>query len=193
MSLARKRKAAQTTIEAKALPAGDSSPETPEPLGTHDNEGNREAREAFLRDEGSGMAVESDAPKDSDEAGATEEIPGLTIEQISHMCAMMIDVAGTKLGPLATKRKDIEWALERSERETVAHVTEPVLRQYIGEEKVTPVVALIGVLLALYVPRAMMALAPPPASESVVDSPPPTASESEKPPPPPVRNGAHGW
>lgn len=227
MSLVKKRKkASESTVDApkrfareqmepdasKALPTGEMPPETapeapqgiPEPLGGHGSEGNREARAAFLRDEGGDMPLQDGKPSEDGEE-ATQSIPSMSIEQIAALATVAIDMGGTYVGNKVLKRPDAEWPLEPQEKQNVEQALVPVLSEALKDTKVTPMHALVGILLTCYVPRVMMMAATknpnaapetpapqvtaPPAPETVV--PPPVEQQTvqhEK-----AKATNHGW
>ena len=200
MSLVKKRKkASESTVDAptasKALPAGEMQPEAapeapqgiPEPLGGHGSEGNREARAAFLRDEGGDVPMQDGTPsEDGDET--TQSIPSMSIEQIAALATVAIDMGGTYVGNKVLKRPDAEWPLEPQEKQNVEQALVPVLTEALKDTKVTPMHALVGILLTCYVPRVMMMAATknpnaPETETPVPQTPAPPAPETVVPPP----------
>lgn len=215
MSLARrKKKASETVVDSVVtktveIPQEPSqpAPEMPEPLGAHNSPGNREARAAFLHDEGGAPPVSEDAPKESAETGgATSGMPELSIEQIAVVATAAIDMTGQLVGNKLLKRPDIEWALEDNEKGSMNEALVPVLKESLKDTKVTPLHALAVVILSAYGARVGMMVmtknpnAPPeqaPAPETAapaVIQPSPVAPERVvNVAPPKPANGNHGW
>lgn len=200
MSLVKKRKkASESTVDAptasKALPAGEMPPEAapeapqgiPEPLGGHGSEGNREARAAFLRDEGGDVPMQDGTPSE-DGDDATQSIPSMSIEQIASITTEVIDIGGTMVGNKVLKRPDVDWGLEPKEKATVEKALTPVLTDMLADTKVTPMTMLIGVLIGCYAPRVMMMAATknpnaPLTETPAPQTPAPPAPETVVPPP----------
>ncbi len=166
---------AGTVPEAPPAPSPAPAPEV-EPLGEAAR-GRRSAREAFLADAGGGAGESAPGPEASPDAAPTaagDEAPNaLSWEQLGELAATLVDVGGRVVGPMATRRDRADvWPLTPDEKTTVATHATPVLKQYLGDAQVTPLAALAGVLVALYLPRTLAALSAPPASQSTVEAPP---------------------
>lgn len=217
MSLVRrKKKASETVVDSVVtktveIPQEPSqpAPEMPEPLGAHNSPGNREARAAFLHDEGGAPPVSEDAPKEKDTAqsdGATSGMPELSIEQIAVVATAAIDMTGQLVGNKLLKRPDVEWALEDNEKGSMTEALVPVLKESLQDTKVTPLHALAVVILTAYGARVGMMVmtknpnapeqtpAPEPTPAPVVIQPSPVAPERVvNVAPPKPANGNHGW
>lgn len=192
MSLAKRKRlpASQSTVDATAVPKPPPTApmppvETPEPLGAHGSEGNREAREAFVRDEGNGATIpqpQSDTSQSTPqgEESQTESIPQMSIEQIAQMTTAVIDFTGSFVGNKVLKRPDIEWELAPKQTDTVEKALVPVLSDMLADTKVTPMTLFIGVLVGCYGPKVgmmMMTIRPGSEEEKPKEVPPQPAPQ----------------
>lgn len=211
MSLA-KRAAKTMTVESESVqppasaPAPTPAPETPafepEPLGAHESPGNKDARRAFVEDESDeneDTTIKTEPTPEEKAEGKTESLPGMTIEEIAVIATFATSAIGSTVGTKVLKRPDIQWALSNEEQTAVQAAYVPVLKEALQDTKVTPLHALVAVLLSCYAPRAieMATTKNPGAAPAPRQEPPQVEAPKEKevnsPPAPKPQGAPGGW